>query len=53
MSDIWYFADQGGQQGPVNKQDLMAALSRMPNAPDVFVWQPNIRIGSAPATLPS
>ena len=40
MSDVWYFADQGGQQGPVNRQDLMAALSRMPNAPDVFVWQP-------------
>ncbi len=40
MSDVWYFADQGGQQGPVSRQDLMAALARMPNAPDVFVWQP-------------
>jgi len=40
MSDVWYFADQGGQQGPVSRQDLLAALSRMPNASDVFVWQP-------------
>jgi uncharacterized membrane protein YhaH (DUF805 family) len=40
MSDIWYYADQGGQQGPVSKQDLQAALARIPNAQDVFVWQP-------------
>ena len=40
MSDVWYFADQSGQQGPVSRQDLMAALARIPNAPDVFVWQP-------------
>ena len=40
MSDIWYYADQGGQQGPVSRQDLQAALARIPNAQDVFVWQP-------------
>lgn len=52
MSDVWYFADHGGQQGPVNKQDLEAALSRMPNARDVFVWQPGFsdwkRAGDVP-----
>ena len=52
MSDVWYFADQGGQQGPVSRQDLLAALSRMPNASDVFVWQPGFsdwkRAGDVP-----
>ena len=52
MSDVWYFADQGGQQGPVNQQDLEAALARMPNARDVFVWQPGFsdwkRAGDVP-----
>ena len=39
MSDRWYYADQGQQVGPVNIEQLKAALLNIPNAQDVFVWR--------------
>jgi hypothetical protein len=38
MSDVWYYANQGGHVGPFNCQQLKKTLSTMPDSADVLVW---------------
>jgi hypothetical protein len=39
VSDIWYFADQQGQVGPLGLQELKDALATVSDARDVLVWR--------------
>lgn len=39
MSDIWYYAEGSARSGPVNTQDLKAALAKAPSPQDVYVWR--------------
>jgi hypothetical protein len=39
MSDVWYYADQGGRSGPVTLQGLKDALALVPDPESVFVWR--------------
>ena len=52
MSDTWYYADQNKQVGPLDIQQLKAALARIANARDVLVWCPGFtdwkRAGDVP-----
>ncbi len=52
MPDTWYYADQSKQVGPLDIQQLKAALVRIANAKDVLVWRPGfanwMRAGDVP-----
>jgi hypothetical protein len=39
VSDIWYYADQRGQKGPLTFPALKEALATLQNATDVHVWR--------------
>ena len=38
MSDVWYYANQGGYVGPFSLQQLKATLPTMADPGDVLVW---------------
>jgi hypothetical protein len=38
VSDIWYYADERGQIGPLTLQQLRETLATLSNAKDVLVW---------------
>jgi uncharacterized membrane protein YhaH (DUF805 family) len=56
VSDRWYYADQGQQLGPVDIEQLKAALLKIPDAQDVFVWRQGFadwkRAGDVPELAP-
>jgi hypothetical protein len=39
VSDIWYFADQQGQVGPLSLQELKDTLANVSDTRDVLVWR--------------
>jgi GYF domain 2 len=43
MSDVWYYANQGGHVGPFSLQQLKLTLPTMANPGDVLVWCPKFR----------
>jgi hypothetical protein len=38
MSDVWYYADQNGQVGPLSLRELKATLATVNNPDRVLVW---------------
>jgi hypothetical protein len=38
ISDVWYYANQGGHVGPFSLQQLKQSLATMPDSADVLVW---------------
>jgi GYF domain 2 len=38
MSDVWYYANQGGHLGPFSLQQLKETLATMPDSAEVLVW---------------
>ncbi|WP_456763682.1 DUF4339 domain-containing protein [Bradyrhizobium sp. USDA 4463] len=50
--DVWYYADHGGQLGPLSLQELKDTLATLPNPEDVLVWASHLphwkRAGEVP-----
>jgi GYF domain 2 len=38
MPALWYFADNGGQIGPLSIHELKDTIAKLPNPADVLVW---------------
>jgi uncharacterized membrane protein YhaH (DUF805 family) len=39
MSEVWYYANGRNRVGPLSKQELIQALSLMPEPAQIFVWR--------------
>lgn len=52
MSDIWYYAVENKEVGPLSLADLTAALSHVSNARDVLVWRAGFEQWQRAASVP-
>jgi len=52
MSDIWYYAVEDKEVGPLSLADLTAVLSHVSDAKDVLVWRAGFEQWKRAATVP-